>query len=662
MKSIYHKIIFLLMIVGFASTGLAQDNAQVGLPDGAIARLGKGGIKIMRFSPDGSKLAVGTDVGVWLYDVPDGNVTALFAENPGKVYALAFSNDGNILASGGSGNSAIQLWNLEEDISHSILSFKRGFRTVVALGFFGNTLISYDKSGKITYWNISNGEILAEIAKVNPNQAVTVSPTTNYIVVADQMNKIHIYDTSLSDKHIVLQDDELKNGILALSVTKNRKKLVSGDGDNFIRIWDIEERKLIASLNLQNTTITSVAISPDDKIFASGDAKKEIILWDLDNPKKLRSLKGHKSIVKALTFSPEGTNKYSGCLASGSRDGTIRFWNPDTGEELVTFAIGHTKWIKAIAFSENGSTLVSANMTGTVDVWSLNGYQEIATFNKGESDYAASVAFSTDAKYFACQGLNDWEFTFKQYGFGYSSRSGDSLEILPLQMWDITTGKEVIGPWNDHSCNILAFSPDNEKLAIYGSENVLGWNIDSGAELFDLSTGDMSFSENMVMSPESKYLAMYESSDKPFIWNIENPEDPPIRTKSRIDSLAFSPDGNYIAVLSSESIFLHDLEMFPDDEPKEISNDVLRHEFKMIFSPDNKFLVGAGIVGVISNIRIKLWDVETGEEIRTLAGHTEPIATLAFSHDGKILASGSIDGTVLVWDWEKISNRKESVQ
>ena len=48
----------------------AQDNTKVGLPEGAIARLGKGGINIMRFSPDGTRLAVGTDIGVWLYDVP----------------------------------------------------------------------------------------------------------------------------------------------------------------------------------------------------------------------------------------------------------------------------------------------------------------------------------------------------------------------------------------------------------------------------------------------------------------------------------------------------------------------------------------------------------------------------------------------------------------
>lgn len=55
--------------------------------------------------------------------------------------------------------------------------------------------------------------------------------------------------------------------------------------------------------------------------------------------------------------------------------------------------------------------------------------------------------------------------------------------------------------------------------------------------------------------------------------------------------------------------------------------------------------------------RIRIWDIQTGEVLEVLAGHTESVTTLAFSADAKLLASGSYDGTVLVWDWEKIVGR-----
>lgn len=654
MKSIHSLFSLIILTLVIASSGLAQDNTKVGLPDGAIARLGKGGINIMRFSPDGSKLAVGTDVGLWLYDVADGKATALFTDLPGKVYALAFSDDGRILASGGARNLGIQLWNLENDTRHSIFFFKNGIRTVNAMSFLRNILISYDNTGRVTYWNISNGDILSELERVEPHGAVTFSPNSNSIFVADSLGKIHIYDTSLSDKHIIFQDDEVKD-IDSFAVTSKKIILVSGGLNSSFNIWDIEEQRLTTSLIGHKSTITSVAVSPNEKLFASADAKKEIILWDVEDPKKLRTLTGHKSPVNALTFSPDGPGKYSGCLASGSNDGTIRFWDPDTGEQLVTLAKGHTKWIKAIAFSEDGSTLVSANMTGSVSVWSLDGYQKIATFTNGESDYAYSVAFSNDAKYFVCQGLNKWEFTFKKYGFGYTSGSDENYEILPIRMWNMTTGKEVLGPWNEHSCNILAFSPDKKILAIYGSEDVLGWNIDSAEELFNLSTGELSFKESMVISPDNKLVAMYESSEKPYIWNIEKSEDLPKQINTRVHSLAFSPDGDSIAIFS-ESLLLHEIKSFPDGKPVEIHTN-RGGPVKMIFSPDSKILVCTGIFELRSNNKMKLWDVETGEEIRALSGHTEHIQSLAFSHDGKILATGSFDGTVLLWDWEKISKR-----
>ena len=72
----------------------------------------------------------------------------------------------------------------------------------------------------------------------------------------------------------------------------------------------------------------------------------------------------------------------------------------------------------------------------------------------------------------------------------------------------------------------------------------------------------------------------------------------------------------------------------------------------LLFSPDGKFLLESRTTWL--KYLITIWDVETGNDLETLSGHTKWIDTLVFSHDGKTLASGSSDGTILLWDWDKI--------
>ena len=119
-----------------------------------------------------------------------------------------------------------------------------------------------------------------------------------------------------------------------------------------MRLWDTQNHTKLGTLRGHTGWVTAVAFSEDGNTFASGDASKTIKLWDLDTQQQRATITGHKNTINVLAFAPVGTPLYGMCLASGSTDGIIRFWNPLNGEELITFTSGHTESVRAVAFSE----------------------------------------------------------------------------------------------------------------------------------------------------------------------------------------------------------------------------------------------------------------------------------------------------------------------
>ena len=253
------------------TTKVNQYDTQIGLPDGAIARFGKGGINVMQFSPDGTMLAVGTDIGVWLYDRKSGKEKPLQANSLGQSNALAFSTNGRILASGGSSNPILQLWDmstgeqlpnisLPTSITKHLMN-KRGKtleKSVAALTFAnsGKGLMSLSYSGKLNYWDVLNGKGLSE------------------------------HDSNFDSE-----------GVLALS--QDGSKLACGYWNGEIWTGDATTGKLTVKLkghgrsikflskNTKYRRVRALTYSPDSRFLASGSEDKTIKIWRTDKHKKV---------------------------------------------------------------------------------------------------------------------------------------------------------------------------------------------------------------------------------------------------------------------------------------------------------------------------------------------------------------------------------------
>ncbi len=599
--------ILTILTVFIMSFSYAQDNTQAGLPEGAIARLGKGGINIMQFSPDGTQLAVGTDVGVWLYNVSDGKETALFTGHTGHVNALAFSQDRNILASGGFNNPVIQIWDLETKDKHSEPIQLHDNNTLNSLVFYGRNLISIAGHDDISYWDITTRNRILQSNIGNPYDVVTFSRDGKYLAYVDRDGKIHLWDTTTSSHKATLKGhgDGNDSEIRALSFSMDGKILASGSDDRTVKLWDTQNNTELSTLYGHLGWVTAIAFSEDGNTLASGDANKTVKLWDLETKRARATIRGHKNTIIALTFAPDGESQYGGCLASGSADGTIRFWNPNTGKELITFTKGHTESVKSIAFSEFDTRLASGANNGIVDVWNIKSRKKLDTYTYGQCDVTDTAIISSDATHFARSGSKGL-IVYDPVGFG----SRENLHGGPgFQLWEITTGNDIKGPWHiaGNFATEFVFSPIPNIIAVNIKGEIRTYHVNTGDELFRINARWSSW-RDPVFSPDGKWVAYSAFTGLTTVWNVEAlNNEPAVITLKRTKTITFSPDSSILAIAADSGIHLWKHGIQAGDETTIIPGNLRSDKSVLIFSPDGNMLVGSAMVGWDNPI--KVWDI-----------------------------------------------------
>ncbi len=138
-----------------------------------------------------------------------------------------------------------------------------------------------------------------------------------------------------------------------------------------IWIYDTTTNREIDLLTGHTSTVNAMAYSPDGNMIASGSSDGSIRFWDAVTGDEISTIWGHEDAIRSLAFSEDGAT-----LASGGDDKTIRIWDVSTGEELRTIT-GHTDWVNSVAFSPTRNILASGSWDHTVRLWDLDTGEEI---------------------------------------------------------------------------------------------------------------------------------------------------------------------------------------------------------------------------------------------------------------------------------------------
>ncbi|KAF5340750.1 hypothetical protein D9611_007391 [Ephemerocybe angulata] len=239
--------------------------------------------------------------------------------------------------------------------------------------------------------------------------------------------------------------------VYAVAFSWDGMRIVSGSGDNTVRIWDALTGKVQTVLGGHSGTVRSVAFSPDGKHIVSGSRDKSVRVWDVLTGRVERVLAGHTGYVWSVDFSVDGSQ-----VVSGSGDKTVRIWDPSSGQVLRILE-GHTNSVYSVAFIGKGSRIVSGSADKTVRVWDT--LTTVHTVLKGDSDV--------------------WSVAASEGGLRIVTGSYDGM----VRVWDVMTGRVLRVLEGHRNCvRSVALSRDVGLWIVSGS-------YDKTLRVWDASTG-----------------------------------------------------------------------------------------------------------------------------------------------------------------------------
>lgn len=488
------------------------------------------------------------------------------------------------------------------------------------------------------------------------------------------------------------------------------KTALSGGDDHTVRGWDVETGREL--WNVKGYTGFGPGVMPfsrDGRFFLSRRCNLKIC--EAATGREVLFFSGHEEEVECAAFSPDGKR-----VISGDREGAIKLWDAETGRELHALGEGGGGEVVCAAFSPDGTRAVSGDGKSGIRLWDVDSGRGLWAFSPGVPVWCVAFSPDSKRLSWGSQeraGILDAEtgreilaFKGQKGGVRQAVFSPDGTRVLSIddrgdvKLWNAETGQENWNLDDKHWISRAVFSPDGAKVLSASDDGVKLRDAGTGRVLwaFDDKTG----SAHVAFSPDGG-RALITGDDIPMkIRDVETGRE--LRTfsgqKGDWAGVAFTPDGkrilsvrqdNHAVICDAETGHpIHEADvpgcfwaaglLSPDGarllvgshevELRETRTGRVMHTLRghageiacAAFSPDGKraltgsldhtFRLGGGWTRAIKDRSLKLWDVETGGELRTFTGLEAPVTAVALSSDGKRALLGDDEGAIELRDME----------
>lgn len=398
-------------------------------------------INFLVFSTDDQQLAIASHGVVHLCEAKTGLALQTLRGHAQDVSSVAFSADGQLLASG-SNDQTIRLWDIRTGTTLHLMEEHSSFVNCVAFAPNNEQIASASSDNTVRLWDVKFGGVRTLKGHSGSVSSVAFSPDGQQLASASCDRTTRLWDLKTEATFKVLRSHF--GPISSIAFSPDSQQLASASDDKTVILWEPKRKETVKESESHFPGVNCIAFSPNGRQLASGSDSGLVGLWNTATGAELCVLKGHSQVITLVTFSPDGQQ-----LASSSDDCTIRLWDLKSASVLQIFQDTYTPDV--LAFSIDGQQLASANSNKIVRLWDIQTGAALQAF-EGHVDVTKNAENS------------QYRITSLAFSFDRQQLASASLDKT-VRLWSPNTGDELQTLHHSDRIRTVSFSSDGRKLA-----------------------------------------------------------------------------------------------------------------------------------------------------------------------------------------------------